>query len=52
MSLLDIDFSQFLKELIYAIIYPLVVIFYHLLKIVQIVIGAFVGLVNSIFYTV
>ncbi|SFM90783.1 hypothetical protein [Methanolobus profundi] len=49
MSLLDVDFEQFLSELLYALLYPLEVIFRHLTNIIQIIIGAFVGLISSLF---
>ena len=49
MSLLDVDLGQFLKELLYAFLYPLDVIFGHLTSILNIVIGAIVGLVSSLF---
>ncbi|WP_340819013.1 hypothetical protein [Methanolobus sp. WCC4] len=49
MSLLDIDFEQFLSELLYALLYPLKVIFSHLTNIIQIIIGSFVGLIDSLF---
>ena len=49
MSLIDIDFSQFLRELLFALLYPLQVIFEHLRNVLDIIISAFSGLVNGFF---
>jgi hypothetical protein len=45
MALIDIDFSQFLRELLFALLYPFQVIVEHLRNILDIVIDAFYGLV-------
>jgi hypothetical protein len=47
MSLIDIDFSQFLRELLYALLYPFQVIVEHLRNVLDIVIDAFYGLVTT-----
>ncbi|WP_406657397.1 hypothetical protein V7O62_02260 [Methanolobus sp. ZRKC2] len=48
-DLLNIDFEQFLRELLFALIYPFKVILESIWGIISLLIGSFVGLVGNFF---
>lgn len=48
-DLLSIDFEQFLRELLFALIYPFKVILESIWSLISLVIGSFVGLVGNFF---
>lgn len=49
MSLLGIDFAQFLADLLGALLYPLEVIFGHIYVIFFIIVNSITGLINNFF---